>query len=104
MYDGTRTQPHGGGGGRMSGTQQDLTESATDARHRGDVTALDAWFADDLPSVDQALAFAEFVVLGMDAQHFADYDIGCSYLQAFEEYYTAELPRTTGQTNLERWV
>jgi len=88
----------------MMGAQASLTQSAADARQRGDRDALDTWFAEDLPDVDQALAFAEFVVLGMEAQHFADYDAGSAFVQAFEELYHTGPSRFVGQTDLAGWV
>jgi len=88
----------------MTGAQASLTQSAADARQREDTGALDAWFADDLPDVEQALAFAEFVVPGMEAQHFTDYDAGSAFVQAFEELYHTGPSRFVGQTDLAGWV
>lgn len=84
----------------MNTEQADLMDSVRDARRRGAVEPLDAWFADGLDDVEQALGFADHVLNVMEAPHFSDYDIGSVYLQVFEDFFTAGSPHTVGQSRI----
>lgn len=84
----------------MMAEQASLVDAATNARHRGAVDPLDAWFADDLNDVEQALAFADHVLSVMESRHFADYRVGSTYLQVVEEHFTADVPQPVGQSRL----